>query len=114
MSGVDWDEQLLGPVMAVFGDAVTYRPKAGQPYAIADAVFDSQYGLVEVNPETGASTTSRMPVLGVRDSAFQGTPKQSDMVDIPTAKPPAQYVVKTVQPDGHGHTLLVLNKRADL
>lgn len=113
---IDWDAAVLGPVMAMFGEgearAPTFRPKVGAPIELPDAVFDAQYGVVAVDPQTGAETTTRMPALGVRAARFPAPPKRDDQVDIPSAG--ARYVVTNVQPDSHGHLVLILSRREPL
>lgn len=105
---IDWDADVLGPAMAVFGEdqAVTYRPRAGTPFTLADAVYDAQYGVVAVDAQTGASTTTRTPALGVRASLFPSPPLANDSVDIPRAG--FRFIVKNPEPDSHGHILLLL------
>ena len=111
---VDWDADVLGPVMAVFGEdqAVTYRPRAGAPFTLADAVYDAQYGVVAVDPRDGVETTSRTPALGVRASAFASPPLVNDAVDVPRAA--TRFIVKNVMADSHGHILLLLGNAAAL
>jgi hypothetical protein len=134
---IDLDALVIGPTIATFGQPVTYTPMtpqtdpngrvmynpngdelltAGTPYA-AVGVFDQEY--MEITPlgrgpftsteamdfgATGGITEAR-PVLGIQLSAMLSTPTQGDTVLIGTAL----YVVKEVQPDGHGHAKLLLN-----
>jgi hypothetical protein len=107
---IDWDTNLLGPVMAVFGGGVNYRPRSGAAFDIADAVFDAQYTYVAKDPQTGDDVTTTSPVLGVRSILFSTPPKQNDSVLIKASG--ILYVVKDVLPDGHGHIRLLLNKKA--
>jgi hypothetical protein len=106
---IDWDADCLGPVMAVFGGGVNYRPRTGAAFDIADAVFDAQYAYVVRDPQTGEDVTTTSPVLGVRSILFPTPPKQNDSVLIGASG--VLYVVKDVQPDGHGHIRLLLNKK---
>ena len=116
---VDWDGLVLGPCMATFGDTVTYTPAAGQPVQIT-GVFDEEY--LEVTPmgagpfsstellSLGApgGITSARPVLGVQLSQFQVPPVQGDTLVVRGDS----YIVKEVQPDGHGGAKLLLNALA--
>lgn len=113
---IDWDGLVLGPVMGIFGESAdraglpVYTPRGLPAFELADAVFDAQYEQVIVAGD-GSQSTSRRPVLGVRLSLFLARPpQQNDKVLIPaTGK---TYVVKDVQPDGHGHALLLLMETA--
>lgn len=114
---IDWDAELLGPVMGLFGegdsaDASTwpiYSPAGGAPFALAGAVFDREFLEVTTNAD-GSDNTSRRPVLGVRVSLFPSPPVQGDLVRIPSVG--LTYIVREVQPDGHGHAKLMLMKTA--
>ncbi len=118
---IDWDAELLGPVMDEFGEGLatvpsswpTYRASRGSmAIPIRGAVFDSQYQRV-TDLGDGQTETSYFPVLGVRNAVFAQAgiePKQSGIVYIPSV---AQlFAVQDVQADGHGHTLLILMEAA--
>jgi len=134
---IDWDGMVIGQVMGAFATPVMYTPMvatldaAGRPEFNADGtpvvtpgpeysaqgVFDEAY--IEVTPagagpfsstdsmEFGAvgGITEARPVLGVQLSAMKTAPGQEDLVLINSRS----YVVKEVQPDGHGWALLLLN-----
>ena len=108
---IDWDAVLLAPVMREFGDGTAsdpstlpvYMPAGGMPFALADAVFDRAYSEVTIE---GEASTTRRPCLGVRLALFAVDPAQNDKVSIPSA--PGTFIVKDVQPDGHGHAKLML------
>lgn len=110
---VDWDAELLAPVMAVFGEGdasqsatwPTYFPAAGISFPLAEAVFDRAYADVMLEGD-GSQITSRKPCLGVRLALFEVEPAQSDEVFIPSV--PGTFIVKDVQADGHGHAKLIL------
>lgn len=110
---VDWDAELLGPVMAEFGEGVpgdpsswpTYTPRGLAPFALAGAVFDAEYEVVTITAD-GTPASSRRPVLGVRLALFPQAPAQNDQVAI--ASSGKTYVVADVHPDGHGHAKLIL------
>ena len=117
---IDWDTELLEPVMAVFGEGQatdpsswpTYIPAGGEAFQLPGAVFDQEYRRVG-DLGDGSTETSSHPVLGVRDAVFavQGVAaKQRDTVMIPSAA--QTFAVADVQADGHGHTLLILIQAA--
>lgn len=105
---IDWDALVLAPVMGIFGEdqAPVYTPRVGSAFALPDAVFDRQHLVVAIG-EDGGEVSSRMPVLGVRLARFPAPPVQGDRVTIPAIA--ATYLVRDVQPDGHGHAKLLLN-----
>lgn len=110
---IDWDAILLAPVMGVFGEGIPavpsswpiYTPAGGIGFPLEDAVFDRAYAVVVLDGD-GSEVTSRKPCLGVRRSLFAADPKQDDTVFIPSV--PGSFIVKDVQPDGHGHVKLIL------
>jgi len=111
---IDWDALVLGPVMGIFGEGVSvddttwplYTPRRLPGFRLADAVFDEQYEQVDVNPDDGTTSTTHLPVLGVRVSLFPRPPAQNDKVMIPSTG--KTYVVRDAQPDGHGYAKLML------
>ncbi len=110
---INWDAELLGPVMAVFGEGSatdplswpTYTPKGGAAFQLPNAVFDEAYTQVTSLAEGSQDTTQR-PILGVRASLFLIPPKQDDTVYIPSVG--KTFGVADPQPDGHGHIKLML------
>lgn len=114
---IDWDAELLGPVMSVFGEGApgvpsswpTYTPRRGSAFQLPDAVFDEQYHRV-VEQGDGSEVSTSTPVLGVRASLFEQPPAQGDRVLIPSNG--KTYRVADAQADGHGHVLLVLIEAA--
>jgi hypothetical protein len=104
---IDWDAEVIGPLMEVFGEPVTYMPAAGGSFSV-DGVFDDAY-LKEVMFEdatTGVTTVSA--VLGVQLSQFQSTPVQNDSLQVPRTG--ATYLVREVRVDSHGGAKLLLSK----
>lgn len=114
---IDWDADLLGPVMAVFGEGQatdpstwpTYYPSSGEAFQLPGAVFDEQYKSVS-DLGTSVTESSTMPVLGVRDGLFEAPPAANDAVFIPSNG--KAYRIVNTEPDGHGHTLLILMETA--
>ncbi|WP_242183092.1 hypothetical protein [Sphingomonas sp. CARO-RG-8B-R24-01] len=110
---ISWDSELLGPVMAVFGEGSGDDPSSwptytnfetGYSFPLRDAVFDEEYD--DVKMLDGIAESSKRPVLGVRLSLFAYYPKQNDVVAIPSVN--GSYIVIDVKTDGHGHALLML------
>ncbi|MGH8541756.1 MAG: head-tail joining protein [Stenotrophobium sp.] len=102
---IDWDSIVLGPVHALFGEAITYMPAAGAAFVIPDAVFDESFRAVSM--ADGIGMTSQVPVVGVRAAAFPTPPLQDDQLVI--QRTGELMIVKEVQPDGHGWIALTLN-----
>jgi len=117
---VDWDNLVIGPTIACFGDPVQYEACGG--WFPITGVFDEAY--LELTPlgkgedgteafslgSPGAITTAR-PVLGVQLSQFVLPPEQNDTLTIMGGKfIGGRYVVKEVRPDGHGGAKLLLNE----
>jgi hypothetical protein len=113
---IDWDRLVIGPTVAIFGDQVRYSTR-GRSFDIT-GVFDEQY--LGMNPIAGGFTlgdpgaiTTAMPVLGVQLSQFTekgAEPAQGDVFEMRSGLHAGEvYEIKEVQPDGHGHALLLLN-----
>ena len=111
---IDWDAVVLGPVMAIFGEDPAhglpiYRPAEGAAFTLADAVFDDAYFAL-VMGDGGPEVDTIQPVLGVRLSLFPIPPARGDQVDLPRVL--TAFVVRDIQPDGHGHAKLFLSRVA--
>jgi hypothetical protein len=85
-----------------------YQPVSGPSFTLGSAVFDAAHK--EITFKEGAPISTLRPVLGVRLSLFPMgvAPQQGDRVTLRSIL----YKVADVQPDGHGHALLIL-KRAE-
>ncbi|WP_428492159.1 head-tail joining protein [Rhodopila sp.] len=114
---VDFDALVIGPCIAVFGEAVMYYGEAIFPIT---GVFDEAY--LELTPlgvggmsdgNFGAVSTEK-PVLGVQLSQFpvQHQPEQDDTLVV--VRTNATYRVKEVRVDGHGGAKLLLNLQAGI
>lgn len=105
---IDWDAAVIGPCMAVFGEAekITYMPAAGGSFQV-DGVFDNAYREITMI-DTGPGVSTVRPVLGVRASQFAKEPVQGDKLYIPRVD--TTYIVNNPNPDSHGWILLLLNK----
>ncbi len=102
---IDWDALVIGPTFGVFAEPCTYMPAVGAPFAIT-GVFDREYQSLDLD-QAGVASATRKPVLGVQLSQFATAPKPNDKVSI--ASVGITYVVRNVEPDGHGHAVLELN-----
>lgn len=119
---IDWDAELLAPLMAemsegVAGDPTTwplYTPRGLPAFRLADAVFDSQYRTTDIVADDSAGASNASPILGVRQSLFLRPPAENDSVFIPATlmnglpAPGRTFIVRNAQADGHGHTKLLL------
>ncbi len=106
MSGpVDWDAAVLGPVMSVFAEPITYTPAAGAPFSAA-GVVDEAYHAIAGLGEDGVALTTEIPVVGVQLSTFLQAPVQGDQLTV--ARTGITYAVKEVRSDGHGWAKLML------
>lgn len=104
---IDWNGLVLGPLMDVFGEPVTYTPAGGSPLSIT-AIFDEAYTPVQLvaDPEVNAV----MPVLGVQLSQFPaGFDPRNAQGDTFIARGKS-YVVKNGKPDSHGGARLEANR----
>lgn len=123
---IDWDAELLAPLMAEMGEGVVtdpstwplYTPRGLPAFRLADAVFDSQYRSTDIVADDSAGANNATPILGVRPSLFPRLPAENDSVFIPATAinrlpaPGRTFVVKNAEPDGHGHTKLTLMEAA--
>jgi hypothetical protein len=105
---IDWDKNVIGPLMKVFGESFTFTPLVSQPaaapYAIT-GVFDEAY--IGVALAGGTEVTTESPVLGVQLSQFAVQPKQAD--EALCQRTGESFVEKEVRIDGHGSAKLLLN-----
>ena len=109
---LDFDSLLHGPVARIFGEQgqgaqarPLYTPPGGVAYEV-DGVFDAAY--VTVDLLDGTTTSTLENTFGAALSAFQALPVQNGRITIPRLG--ATYLVREVQPDGHGWLLLKLIK----
>lgn len=106
---IDWNATVIGPLMSVFGESVTYTPLGGAAFQIT-GVFDDAY-LKEVMFEDASSgVTTVSAVLGVQLSQFANMPAQNDSLLI--ASTGATYIVREVRTDSRGGAKLMLSKAA--
>jgi hypothetical protein len=105
---IDWDALVVGPLIGVFGEPVTYTPKGGSPFAL-QAVFDQGYKSLDLLGADDPGLSTANPVAGVRVSDFPSPvfPTQGDSVRV--AQDGVLYLVMNVEPDGKGGAKLELN-----
>ncbi len=104
---VDWDAEILGPVMAEFGEQITYLPRGASPIVITDAVFDEESAEIAIGEDAQLST-QRKPTCGIRIAALNGVAITSQSDTVIREKTGMAYIVKDPVPDGHGHVRLTL------
>lgn len=104
---IDWDGKVLAPVVAVFGETVTYMPADGGSFSIT-GVFDEAYREI-ILLDGGTAITTEDPCLGVRLAAFPSgqIPRKGDQLAVLSVS--NIYTVKDVRIDGHGGAKLMLN-----
>lgn len=100
---IDWDGLVLGPVVNVFAEAVTYAPASGAAYT-TQGVFTEGFQVVTLL-EDGSSITGEQPRLGVRLADLSAAPLQGDAITIRGTT----YSVNEVRLDSHGRADLMLN-----
>ena len=100
---IDWSSLVLGPVIGVFGQPAVYT-QAGTNYPLS-GVFDEAYASVDVS--SGQPVTTWSPCFGFNVSDLPVTPRQKDRLTITATG--QTYIVRNVQPDGHGWCRLLLN-----
>ncbi|MFM0306272.1 hypothetical protein P0D71_00560 [Paraburkholderia sp. RL17-383-BIF-A] len=104
---VNWNAEVIGPLMGVFGEPVTYRPFAGGSLQIT-GVFDDAY-LKEVMFEDASSgVTTVSAVLGVQLSQFPSDPVQNDQLYVASVN--TTFLVREVRVDSRGGAKLMLSK----
>ncbi|PXX49376.1 head-tail joining protein [Aquitalea magnusonii] len=102
---IDWDKQVLGPVIGVFGEPAEITPQSGSPYSVS-GVFDEAYKAVDGFSGV-ESITSVCPVFGIQASACPARPQQGDAVTI--IRLGITYLIRDIHDDGHGHLKLLMN-----
>ncbi len=117
---IDWDQVVIRPTVAIFGERVRYEPSLGRPFPVT-GVFDQQY--LELTPlgrggpdseswsmASPGAISAEMPVLGIRLAQFRTPPEQGDLLTIESGRFRGErFIVKEVREDGHGGAKLLLN-----
>lgn len=107
---IDWDEAVLAPCMAVFGEDLKplYQHAAGGAAFAIDGIFDDGYRALVMAADGDPEIATVDPVLGVRQAQFSQPIVKGDRVTLPRVG--KAYVVGDVQPDGKGLVKLLLNR----
>lgn len=106
---IDWNGLVLGPVMGIFGQGVSYTTVAGQTVSLIDGVFDQGTVVVDVPGQPGI--LSSMPLLGARMSQMPiGWDPEKAQGDMFTLANGASYEVKAAKADSHGFVRIEANQ----
>ncbi|WP_241300483.1 head-tail joining protein [Burkholderia stabilis] len=105
---VNWDAVVIGPLMGIFSEPVSYTSILGASFQIT-GVYDKAFFAVDV--ETGSLVSASRPTLGVQLSQFPSSylPQQGDQLLIVNTG--EQWEVREVHPDSRGGARLILNVR---
>lgn len=102
---IDWDKMVLAPTVGVFGEAITYMPADGEPFAIT-GVYDE--GNRDLHLAGGMGMNSSNPLVGARMAEFPVAPLQGDQLLV--VRTGELFDVKDVNEDGKGGVTLALNE----
>lgn len=108
---IDWDAEVLAKCQAVFGEAQLprYTPPGGVPFDVG-GIFDDAHKALVMSADGEPEINTVAPVIGVRLAEWPTPPAQDGQLFIPrTGK---TYIVRDVQPDGHGDAFLILGLKA--
>ena len=109
---IDFDTLVNAPCMQVFGEAAVHTAPGYLSQAVT-GVFDEAYLAVtplgDVGRDIGmpADINEKQPMLGVRLAQFVRPPQQGDAIKI--VRTNTVYIIREVQPDGHGAAKLLMN-----
>jgi hypothetical protein len=111
---IDWGAVVMGPVVGVFGELITYTPAAdspiytGAPFSIT-GIFDEGYS--PSDPLADPSVSTAQPRLGVQLSqmpaGFISELAQGDTFTV--VRTGRRYIVKLGMDDSHGAARLDAN-----
>lgn len=104
---IDWDAEVIGPLMGVFGEPVTYLPASGGQITIT-GIFDDAFLKEVMFEDASTGVTEISAVLGVQISQFPAAPAQNDRLTI--VRTGATFVVREARLDGHGAAKLLLSR----
>lgn len=113
---IDWDAMVVGPLLGVFGEAPSARPRytpaaGGVPFEI-EGVFDDAYTGLVMSADGEPEIATAEPVMGVRLADFipHGVlPEQGGTVEVPRVG--KTFVVTNAEPDGKGWVFLRLGQK---
>lgn len=106
---IDWDAEVIGPLMGVFGESITYQPVVGGAFPVT-GIFDDAYLKEVLFDDASTGVTEASAVLGVQIAQFPTPPAQNDRLVVDRTG--AVYVVREVRLDGHGAGKLMLSRMA--
>ena len=104
---IDWNAEVLGPLMGVFGEPVAYRPLAGGVVQIT-GIFDDAYLKEVMFEDASPGVTTVSAVLGVQLSQFPVAPVQNDQLYV--ASMGGTFLVREVRADSRGGAKLLLSR----
>lgn len=104
---IDWDGVVIGPLMTVFAEPVTYLPLAGGSVSVT-GVFDDAYLKEVMFEDASTGVTEVSAVLGVQVSQFQSPLAQNDQLIV--IRTGARYLVRQPRFDSHGAAKLLLSR----
>lgn len=104
---IDWDSLVIGPLMSVFAEPVTYLPLAGGSVSVT-GVFDDAYLKEVMFDDASTDVTEVSAALGVQLSQFPSPPVQNDRLTV--IRTGATYIVRQVRSDSRGGARLLLTK----
>lgn len=104
---IDWDAEVIGPLMGVFGEPAIYTPLNGAAFPIT-GVFDNAYLKEVMFEDATTGVTTVHAVFGVQVSQFSVLPAQNGLLVVPSVN--STYVVVEARFDGHGAAKLILSK----
>ena len=106
---IPWDALVLGPIMGVFGQGITYTTNTGAVVNLPDGVFDQGTAVIDVPGQPGI--LSSQPLLGVRivrmPAGWDPELAQGDRFTLANG---ALYEVKAAKADSHGFVRIEANQ----
>jgi hypothetical protein len=104
---IDWDSVVIGPLMGVFAEPVTYLPLAGGSLSVT-GVFDDAYQKEVMFEDASTGVTEVSASIGVQLSQFPSPPVQNDKLTI--VRTGTTYIVKQSRVDSRGGARLLLTR----
>ncbi|GJG92839.1 hypothetical protein [Cupriavidus pauculus] len=104
---IDWDAEVIGPLMGVFGEAIQYTPVGGIALTVT-GVFDDAFVKEVLFDDASSGVTEVSAVLGVQISQFASAPAQNDQLVV--VRTGARFIVREARLDGHGAAKLRLSR----
>jgi hypothetical protein len=105
---IDWNAAVIGPLIGVFGEPVTYTPFSGGAAFQISGVFDDAYLKEVLFEDASSAVTTMSAVLGVQLSQFPSVPVQNDSLQVVSTG--STYIVREVRTDSRGGAKLLLSR----